>query len=235
MKTLGIIGGMGPEATHDLYGKIIRLTPAARDQEHLHVIIDSYARIPDRTACIMGRGEDPTPFLVESALRLEKAGAEVLCMPCNTAHHFLPAIMDRSSLPFISIVDSAVAALLTLPVRPKAVYVMATAGTLAAGVYELSLNAHGMDQLPMPENLQQNLMHCIYEGVKKGKTLEVVPLFQSVLDALAQSGPDALIAACTELPLLLEHVRSAVPVVDATQELARKAVEYCLRDDGAGL
>ncbi|HDH63258.1 MAG TPA: amino acid racemase, partial [Firmicutes bacterium] len=92
MKTVGIIGGMGPEATLDLFYKIIKNTPAKKDQEHIHLIIDNYPQIPDRTQFILGKGENPLPYLLRSANLLENAGVDAICMPCNTAHFFVDDI-----------------------------------------------------------------------------------------------------------------------------------------------
>lgn len=229
MKIIGIIGGMGPEATVDLYAKIIKLTPASKDQEHLHVLIDGYAQIPDRTNFILERSdEDPAPFIIEAAFNLEKAGADVLCMPCNTAHYFLPEVQKHVSIPFISIVDSVINCLKAMPSKPSKVFVMATTGTREAKVYETKLLERNFEVLPLPEDVQRDLMRCIYEGVKQGKTLEFAPLYQSVLDRLSALGADALIAACTELPILQAHVTTQVPVVDATLELAKACVEFGL-------
>ena len=229
MKTIGIIGGMGPEATVDLYAKMTKLTPVTKDQEHLHILIDSYAQIPDRTAYILGKSqENPAPFLIEAAQGLEKAGAQALCMPCNTAHHFLPEIKKHTSLPFISIVESVVSCLKSMPTEPKKVFVMATTGTRDAKVYETQLVANGFTVVPLPEDVQTDLMRCIYDGVKQGKVMEFVPLFQSVLDSLSGLGADVMVAACTELPILLAYTQSPLPVVDATLELAKACVEFGL-------
>jgi aspartate racemase len=108
--TIGIIGGMGPLATADLYRKIIEVTPAVRDQDHLHVIIDADPTIPDRTAALLGNGPDPLPKLVAAARRLEDAGAGILIMPCNTAHAFLPVLQRAVRIPFIDMTEEEWAA-----------------------------------------------------------------------------------------------------------------------------
>ena len=108
MKTLGIIGGMGPLATIDLYKKITDLTPAKCDQDHIHIIIDSYPQIEDRTKFIVDNEKSPLEKLKKSAILLEKAGADALIMPCNTAHYFAKDIIETVSIPLIHIVDSAV-------------------------------------------------------------------------------------------------------------------------------
>lgn len=229
MKTLGIIGGMGPEATIDLYGKIVALTPATKDQEHIHTVIDSYAQIPDRTAFIIKSdpaAKDPAPFLIEAAKRLEQAGVQALCMPCNTAHFFLPQIQKEIHIPFISIIQSAIDELGRLPNKPRKVFVMATTGTRASKVYERQLKTAGFEVMPLPEDVQADLMRCIYDGVKKGKTQDYIVLFQQVLDRLAALKPDALLAACTELPLLTKHTQSSIAIVDATLALAKACVAF---------
>lgn len=231
MKTLGIIGGMGPQATIDLYSKIVALTPAKKDQEHIHAIIDSYAQIPDRTAYIIksdSQAQDPAPYLIDAAKRLEIAGAQALCMPCNTAHYFLPQIQKNIHIPFISIIQSAIDELRHLPNAPHRVFVMATTGTRESKVYESQLTLNGFEVMPLPEDVQTDLMCCIYDGVKKGKTQEYVGLFQQVLDRLAALKPDALIAACTELPLLTQYTSSEVATVDATLALAKACVRFAL-------
>lgn len=227
MKTIGIIGGMGPEATIDLYSKITKLTSVTKDQEHLHIIIDSYAQIPDRTAFILEKSSDnPANHLIEAAKRLENAGVDVLCMPCNTAHHFLPEVCEHITTPFISITDCTINTLKQMPEHPKKVFVMATTGTKAAKVYETKLEENGFEVLPLPDDIQEQLMCCIYEGVKQGKKKEYLPLFKEVIQYLSADDPHALIAACTELPLLTAHINSPVPIVDATLELAKACATF---------
>jgi len=97
---------MGPEVTLDLFYKIIKATPAKRDQDHIHVIIDNFPQIPDRTAFLLGKGENPLPYILKSVETLEKGNVDALCIPCNTAHHFVEDIRKATPLPFISIIES---------------------------------------------------------------------------------------------------------------------------------
>ena len=106
MKTIGIIGGMGPMATVDLMQKIILATDAREDQEHIHLLIDNNTDIPDRTAAILGQGTSPVPELLKSADRLTAQGADFLIMGCNTAHFFLPLMMPFLKIPFISMIEA---------------------------------------------------------------------------------------------------------------------------------
>ena len=103
-KIIGILGGMGPLATADLFQKIILHTRAETDQQHLHVIVDSNTNIPDRTAALLHGSADPTPELVKSARRLADAGAEVLIMPCNTAHNFHAAVQAAVDIPVLHMI-----------------------------------------------------------------------------------------------------------------------------------
>ena len=101
-KTLGIIGGMGPAATLDLFHKILKATPAKRDQDHIHIIIDNFPQIPDRTAFLLGKGENPLPYILKSVRTLEEANVDVLCMPRNTAHYFVEDIRGSTDSVHIS-------------------------------------------------------------------------------------------------------------------------------------
>ncbi|MDR2883852.1 MAG: amino acid racemase [Deferribacteraceae bacterium] len=228
MKTLGILGGMGPEATLDLFRKIVELTPAKRDQDHLHIVIDNYAQIPDRTANILAGGEDPLPYLVEGAKRLESAGVDAIIMPCNTAHYFLPRIKLQVDMPFISIIDSAVAEVATIAPHAKSVLPISTTGTKSTRLYEDALLAAGYTVPETPKDIQDEIMYCIYEGVKKGETLQVVNRFQRAIEYIdSEIKPDVLISACTEIPILMPHITTNTPTVDATLALARAGILFC--------
>jgi aspartate racemase len=229
MKTLGIIGGMGPEATSDLFRKIIELTPATKDQDHIHIIIDNYPQIPDRTANLLAGGKDPLPYLVKSAQLLERAGVDALIMPCNTAHAFLLRLKAVVKLDFISIIDASVAAVKEIAPQAKTVLPLITTGTKAAGLYENGLIAAGYSVIDLPDDLQANVMSAIYDGVKKGHTAELLPLYQATLDRIAtELRPDVLLAGCTEIPILMAQAKTQIPVVDATLELARAAVRFAM-------
>lgn len=228
MKTIGIIGGMGPLATIDLYEKITMNTKAEKDQDHIHVIIDSYPQIEDRTAFILHGGKNPKDKLIESAKRLESAGADALIMPCNTAHYFAPDIEKEVNIPLIHIVKSTAEAIKNKYPKAKNIGLIATTGTLKSGVYADILKDYGYNIIELNEIIENNIMDCIYKGVKAGKTEEYVPLFQKCVDEITDMGADVLIAGCTEIPILVPHIKAKVPVVDATYELAKASVKYAL-------
>lgn len=226
MKTIGIIGGMGPLATIDLYEKITFNTKAEKDQDHIHIIIDSYPQIEDRTAYILHGGKNPKDKLIESAKRLENAGADALIMPCNTAHFFAKDIEKEVSIPLIHIVKSTAEAIKNKYPKANKIGLIATTGTLKSGVYANILKDYGYHIIELDERLENDIMDCIYKGVKAGKTEEYVPLFQKCVDKITDMGADVLIAGCTEIPILVPHIKSKIPVVDATLELALAAIAF---------
>lgn len=228
MKIIGIIGGMGPAATIDLYKKIVENTPAEKDQEHIHVIIDSYPQIEDRTGYIIHGGKNPAPKLIESAKRLEAAGADALIMPCNTAHYFAKDIEKEVNIPLIHIVKCSAEAVKNNYPKTKKIGLIATTGTIKAGVYGNILKEYGFETIDLPEKIENNIMDCIYKGVKAGKTEEYSKLFQQCVDEITDLGADLLIAGCTEIPLLMPYVKTKLPVIDATYELASAAVKFAL-------
>ncbi|MCL6517919.1 amino acid racemase [Alicyclobacillus sp.] len=219
-KVVGIIGGMGPLATVDLMRKIVLRTPAERDQDHLHVIVDSYPQIPDRVAAILQGGEDPTPALIESARRLVAAGAEVLAMACNTAHHFLPALEDAVPVPFVHMPREVARALQEKGVRRA--WLMASTATVATGLYQAPLAASGIATLVPPDELQQAVQEGI-RAVKRGELARGRDLFASVIHHAAQHGAEAVIAGCTEIPAVIRPEDEPL-VVDPTDILAEAIV-----------
>ncbi len=226
MKTIGIIGGMGPLATIDLYKKIVDNTKAEKDQDHIHVIIDSYPQIEDRTAYILHGGKNPAEKLIESARRLEKAGADALIMPCNTAHYFADIIENKVDIPLISIIKSTVNAIKEKYPNVKNIGLIATEGTIKSEVYHKELKANGYNMVEVSEDTENNIMDSIYKGVKAGKTEEYVDIFQKCVDEIVNNGAELLIAGCTEIPILIPYIKTNVKVVDATEELALAVIKY---------
>ena len=162
-KSIGILGGMGPLATADLFRKIVTLTDAARDNDHIRIYIDDNATIPDRTAAILEGGPSPLPAMTDSLRKLESCGADCLVMPCNTAHYFLPQLQSLTKVPFLSMLQATAAA--CRDQFPDAVAgVLATRGTLKAGLYQQALEDAGVPFLIPEEEEQDALMRVIYDG-----------------------------------------------------------------------
>ena len=226
-KTIGILGGMGPLATADLFQKIVLLTKADTDREHIRVYIDSNANIPDRTAAILSGGEDPVPEMASALRHLEACGADCIIMPCNTAHYFLPRLQAMTKIPFLSILTAAAEAC-KAQFPGKTVGILATRGTLAANLYQEALVQTGVPYLVPDAPAQDALMRVIYDGVKAGKGPDSYRAdFLTVLEQMSAGGAEVFLLGCTELPLAAEALNIALPTVDPTAELAKASIRFC--------
>lgn len=230
MKTLGIIGGMGPLATIDLYKKITELTPAKYDQEHIHIIIDSYPQIEDRTRHIINNEKSPLEKLQKSAMLLEKSGADALIMPCNTAHYFAKDILKVVSIPLIHIVECSLKGVEEKFKTAKNIALFATTGTKKAKIYDNFFIEKGYNIINFSKEFDEKLMSCIYDGVKAGKIEEYEGVFNECISEAERLKADVIIAACTEIPLLIPYSKGNVPFIDATYELAKGAVDFALKN-----
>lgn len=226
-KSIGILGGMGPLATADLFRKIVLMTDAACDNDHIRIYMDNNASIPDRTAAILQGGTDPVPAMADSLRKLTACGADCIIMPCNTAHYFLPRLQALTDIPFLSMLE-ATAAACQKRFPGKTAAILATKGTLAAGLYQQALSAEGVP-FAVPDAAQQDaLMRVIYEGVKAGKPADAYREdMESVLKGMSAQGADYFILGCTELPLAAQALSLGDAMVDPTEELARAAIRFC--------
>ena len=220
----GVLGGMGPEATIDFMSKVVVLTPAATDQEHVRMIVDHNPKVPNRQAAMLAGGDDPGPELAAMALRLERAGADFLVMVCNSAHAFLASVRERTRIPFISIIDAAVAEVDAVRPQARKVGVLATDGLLAAGVYQRAIEASGR-AVVLPGNEELARLMTVIRGIKAGdKGVEAAQEAGMLAELLASAGAEVIIAGCTEIPLVLNAANISVPVIDSTGVLARKTI-----------
>ena len=221
-KVIGVIGGMGPLATVDLFRKIAEHTDAASDQEHPRTVIDSNTDIPDRTAALLRGGADPVPELVKSAKRLVAAGAELLVMPCNTAHCFYDAVAAAAGVPVLHMIALTRSALQRRGVTKAGL--LATDGTIQAGIYQRTFAGSGIELLTPDETGQAAVMALIYDGVKAGDPGYDVAAFRGVCESLLARGAQTLILGCTELPCAFDVYRLPYPHADPTLELALGAI-----------
>lgn len=224
MKVIGIAGGMGPQATCDLYMKVIQHTPAEKDQDHFRVIIDSNPKIPDRTAYILGKGEDPRPNLIETARNVEKAGASFIAIPCNTAHYFYKDVQGNVGIPVLHMMKEVA---LHLKGKVQTAALLATSGTLKIGLYRDALSAAGIDTIVPGKEGQKQVMESIYL-VKSGKFERARELIIEQGKALSALGAEVVIAGCTEIPLILKQGDLDIDVIDATDVLAKACVRFAL-------
>ena len=226
-KVIGILGGMGPEATLECYSQIIKNTPAKTDQEHLHIVIEANPKVPDRTAAIIGQGESPLDILVEGCRRLQKAGADFIIIPCVSAHFFLDQIQEQTQLPILSIFDAIAETIVTEHADIKTIGLMGTTGTIRGGLLQKRLAGENIDTIVPDEMHQSRVMAAIYD-IKNSQPARCEEEYISDLIAAAESlistGAQGIIAGCTEIPLALKQNHLSVPYFDALSILARAAV-----------
>ncbi|MEM9774460.1 MAG: amino acid racemase [Chloroflexota bacterium] len=232
-KTVGVIGGLGPEATLDFYAKLIQKTQATSDQEHLQVIINSNPKVPNRQDALLGDGPSCAPSLIDSAKALERAGADFLVMVCNTAHAYEHHIKSAVPLPFVSIINESVQACFhNMPIMQR-VGLLAADGCLAANLYQTEFKRAGVECLTPTDANQQELMELIFQIKANdhdlGTSLKIEQLAQNLID----QGADVILAACTEVPLVLKPEILSVPLVNSTDALVDGVLAFAKSGDGA--
>ncbi len=219
-KIVGVLGGMGPDATVDFMSKVISLTPAEKDQDHIHMIVDQNPKVPNRQEAILADGEDPGPVMAEMAQRLETAGADFLVVPCNSAFGFAGAVAGAVSIPLVSIVDVTVEACDGI----STVGLLATDGCLQSHVYQDAFSAAGIAaELPDTDELAD--LMALLNSIKAGYQGESIARDMGALAAaLVDRGAQAIIAGCTEIPLVLDQMALTVPLISSTDVLAQRTV-----------
>jgi aspartate racemase len=223
-KTAGVLGGMGPDATVDFMAKVIALTDADRDQDHVRMLVDHNPHVPNRQDAILRGGEDPGPVLAAMAAGLEARGADFLVIPCNTAYVFEDAILAATHVPLISIIGVSIAAAKERAPGTDRIGLLATDGCVQAGIYQAGLEQAGLTAvLPTAAELQQ-LMSLI-KAIKGGKhATKTARDMAALAEALAARGAGAIIAGCTEIPLVLDEDAVSVPLISSTDALADMTV-----------
>ncbi len=222
-KTIGIIGGMGPLATADLFKKIAINTKATTDQEHIRILIDNNTEIPDRTKAITNNGKSPLPQLIKSALSLWVMGAQILVMPCNTAHYFLNEIQKNVDIPILSMIEATGEALQRKGI--KKVGLLATEGTINSGIYQKVFQKKQIETVELSAGEQAVITDLIYNGVKAGKRDYDVSAARRVMEDLFDRGAETLVLGCTELPVAMDMYNLDYNACDPTLELARAAIK----------
>jgi len=227
-KIAGVLGGMGPDATIDFMSKVIALARAETDQDHARMLVDHNPKVPDRQIDSEEQRLAVREVLAEMAVGLEAAGADFLVMPCNTAHGFYDLAVDRTSIPFINIVDETVAMIKNREPDATTVGVLATDAALKAGLYQSAIHDAGMKILLPSIGEQASLMQQVFKIKRGDQSAEVAHEMSNIANALIQRGADVLIAGCTEIPLVIAAERMTVPLVSSTDVLAERTADICL-------
>ncbi len=227
-RVVGILGGMGPMSTVDLMRKVTEKTPVQREQEHIRMLVDSRPQIPDRTAAILGKGPSPAPMLRESARLLEQWGAELLAIPCNSAHAFLPDVKEAVGMEVLDMIGLVGRELGRRFPSGTPVALLATTGTVQARIYHDRIRDFRL-VTPGEGDQEELVMGAIYQ-VKLEDGVEGPR--RKLLEALAglDPAPSAVIAGCTEVELALEGAQISLPVLLPMDLLAEEIVARARRD-----
>lgn len=222
---LGVLGGMGPQATQIFYQRILDRTEAACDQEHLPALILSDTEMPDRTEAILsGRGETVFGRLLDGARLLERSGCTAVAIPCNTSHYFADRLQAELSIPILNMIRDTVAALAAR--GAKRVGILATDGTVQTGIYQAECRRAGLEGIPPPPDIQTLNMSIIYDEIKRGETGSREK-FAAIDRAVRAMGCDCAILGCTELSVY--RVYHGLPdfYIDAMEVLVERSIRAC--------
>lgn len=227
MKKLGVIGGLGPMATVYFMQLVTQMSQAASDQEHMEIFVHSNPRIPDRTGYILGKSkESPLPPMLAAGKGLALQGAELLAVPCVTAHYFREEVEKGVGIPVLDAPGET--ALYLKEAGISRAGILATDGTIQCGLVQKALEGQGIRCILPCEEGQAAVMKLIYEELKAGKPVRPEKL-QAVSEQLFDRGAQAVLLACTELSLVKRDFPLGPGYVDVLEVLARKAVLSCGR------
>jgi len=225
LKTVGVLGGMGPAATVDFMDKLLKATHAPTEQDNLRLLVDCNPHVPDRNH-LAPDGPQPGPVLADMARGLERSGADFVVMACNTAHAYEGDIRAALGVPFVSLIAETAATLKTRHPAVKRVGLLAASGCLDARLYQDAFARNGVESLTLDAAGLHRFMTVLYE-IKRGNVSDATRAeMRALADLLIAAGAEVVIAACTEVPLVLAQPDIAKPLLDTTAVLVKRTLAY---------
>ena len=222
---LGVLGGLGPMSTVYFCNLLIEHTKALGDSDHIDMLISSRATTPDRTAFILGKSPlDPLPVMLEEAERLVRGGADLIVIPCNTAHYFYEGLLEKIQVPMINIIEETVLHLKQTGISTFGL--LATEGTVFSRAYEKVCNRLGVTCIVPNEDEQRRISSIIYDDIKRNRPVELSE-FLEIAASMQKRGCERLILGCTELSLLKKQLPSDTLFVDSLEVLAYRTILAC--------
>lgn len=223
-KVVGILGGVGPWATLEMFRRFLEAVPAERDQDYPHLIIDCNSKIPDRQKSVLEGGQSSVPALQETARALERAGADFIVIGSNGTHCYYDQIQEAVRIPVLNMIEETAKILRTRYHELKRFGLLAATYTGASGLYQKYMKSAGQEVLVPKDELQEEVMKAIYK-VKKGDFRESKRKLMGVSNHLVSKGAEAIICGCTEVSIVIKKGDLEVPVIDPMQIIVDKAVE----------
>lgn len=227
-KIIGILGGMGPYTTVDIFHSIIELTPAKKDWEHLRIIIDNNPKIPSRSRAVLFGEESPVPMMIETVKNLERAGADFIIIPCNTSHYFYSEVQKSVNIPILNIIEETTNHVIEKMPNIQRIGLLSTLVTVKGKLYHKTFNEKGVEVI-VPNGNDQTKVTEVIEAVKIGKNenetkLKIIDVANKLIDV----GAECIIIGCTEISIVFKDGDLSVPVFNSNQILAEKSVKIAL-------
>lgn len=223
---VGVIGGMGPEATIDFMIKVLRSTPAKTDSDHIRMVVDNNGKIPSRIEAILSNGISPVNEMIDMAKRLESYGVDFLVIPCNTAHYYYEEVKRSVNIPILNILQLTRKRVINQVPGIKRVGILASSAFLATGLYQQTFNIIGIELITPEESIQKSLMNVIL-AVKEGEVTDHhLIVVKNAIEGLSNNGAESVVIGCTELSVLTDRIIDApVPLFDSSLILAEETVK----------
>ncbi|ARC37736.1 aspartate/glutamate racemase family protein [Paracoccus yeei] len=229
-RRIGILGGMGPEATVELMSRLIAATPARDDFDHIPLLVDMNPQVPSRIArLIEGRGADPGPVLAQMACGLEQAGVAALAMPCNTAHHYAPVIRAAVTIPFIDMVERSAALAVARAGQGTQIGILGSPALRQIGIFDAALARHGASAAYPTD--QPALLEAIRQIKAAGPSAAAAATLGAAAADLAGRGAGVQLVACTEFSLIAHAAAEQADTLDTLDVLVGAIVEFALGPD----
>jgi len=225
-KILGILGGMGPQATIDLQQKILNLTSAQKDQDHIRIFTDSHPQIPDRMTAIISSGVSPASAMQKSLNKLISCGAQRIVMPCVTAHYYYKDMIVPPTIKFLNLLEITALACKSKFAGKKA-GILCTHGTAKTGIVAAELEKQNIPYIQPTDDNMNLLSKLILQVKAKGDMDETARNLGGIASEMSGRGAEYFVLACTEIPLIVQHGDFKYPYVDCTEELAKAAIKAC--------
>lgn len=228
-KIVGVVGGVGPEASNKFCEFLIKYKKAKKDQDNLTFFHFCNPKIPDRTEFILGKGENPVPEIVKTCKILKEAGSDFLIIPCNTAHYFLPEVQANVDLPIVDMTKLLVKRILEEYPPITKVGIIATTGSIHTEIYQNYFKSVGVETIiPSVEDQENLVMRAIYgnDGIKAGKKILPRKKLMLIAHKLIEQGAEAIVMGCTEVPLVLRQKDFAVKLFDPMAISAKEIIKY---------
>lgn len=229
-KTIGIIGGMGPEATIDIFQKIIDYTNVNQEEEHLHIVIDNNPKLPNRQNAILQGSESPLPMLIEMAQNLERNGADFLIMAANTPHYYYADICKHITISFLHMIEETASYIHDTYPEVSKVGILATKAMTQTGIYQEAMARQGLEVINISSEQQSQLQTEILAFKNMHSKKDLHDVVENMTSTLVACDAQVLLLACTELPLVFTQQDSILPIINPNEVIARAAVRMAKGD-----